>query len=125
MQSIRQYREIGRRVAVQYQSKERPRPRGSSSTVSPPLDALEKGDADIPKTGLEVGEDIQSGAECNLEDLQRHVTDIGRTMTGINVRRRTTREGGGDNEVFVVGFQGEDDPLNPHRWSLARRIWIL
>ena len=124
MQSIRQYREIGRRVESHYQSKERPQALDPSA-LSTSLDAIEKGDVVIPKTEFEIGEDIQGGAECNIEDVQRHDTDIGRIMTGINVRRRTTREGGGDNEVFVVGFQGEHDPLNPHRWSLAKRVWIL
>ncbi|KAH6659476.1 major facilitator superfamily domain-containing protein [Truncatella angustata] len=42
-------------------------------------------------------------------------------MTGIHVRRRNTREGGQGN-VFVVGYEGDDDPLDPHNWSFATRI---
>lgn len=50
-------------------------------------------------------------------------TNIGVAMTGVEVRKRTTKEGGdhGDN-VFVVGYEGEADTLNPHNWSFATRI---
>ena len=156
MQSFRQYREIGRRVAAHYESKKRPNARrrqssdtqiaeekgngvsndtaqrhGSSPTLSPSPDDLERGEETKPRQGLEReveahnGDEEEGISECNLEDIQRYGTGIGRAMTGINVRRRTTREGGGDNNVFVVGFQGDNDPLNPHQWPLARKIWIM
>lgn len=45
-------------------------------------------------------------------------TRLGLTLTGINVRSRTTKEGGDrDQQVFVVDYQGPDDPCNPHNWS--------
>ena len=50
-------------------------------------------------------------------------TRIGRSLTGVNVRDRTSKEGGDSGrQVFVVGFEGEADPMNPHNWSRARRI---
>lgn len=48
-------------------------------------------------------------------------TMLGTALTGIHVRDRTTREGGGKGRVFVVGYEGEDDSLNPHNWSYLTR----
>lgn len=48
-------------------------------------------------------------------------TALGTTLTGINVRDRNTKEGG-DGKVFVVGYEGEDDIMNPHNWSFFIRI---
>jgi hypothetical protein len=48
-------------------------------------------------------------------------TALGLTLTGIEVRRRTTREGGEGN-VFVVGYEGPHDPNDPHNWSNWRRL---
>lgn len=59
-------------------------------------------------------------------DLERMGTSLGVSLTGIDVRTRTTNEGKGEpglsQRVFVVGFEGEDDPLNPHNWGLGKRI---
>ena len=48
-------------------------------------------------------------------------TMLGKALTGIHVRDRTTREGGDKGRVFVVGYEGEDDSLNPHNWSFRTR----
>ena len=48
-------------------------------------------------------------------------TVIGTTLTGIEVRQRNTKEGGGGT-VFVVGYEGENDSMNPHNWSKITRI---
>lgn len=50
-------------------------------------------------------------------------TTLGISLTGIEVRDRTTKEGGdADRQVFVVGFHGADDPMNPHNWSKWTRV---
>ena len=49
-------------------------------------------------------------------------TNLGNAMTGIDVRHRTTREGGDHEKVFVVGYEGERDTMDPHNWSFATRI---
>lgn len=50
---------------------------------------------------------------------------LGLTLTGVQVRTRNSNEGGPDRgKVFVVGYQGPDDPLNPHNWSMTKRIAI-
>jgi hypothetical protein len=56
-----------------------------------------------------------------LSTQQSLRTRLGTVLTGIEVRRRTTKEGG-DGNVFVVGYEGDDDPNNPHNWSLVTRI---
>ncbi|RMY47181.1 hypothetical protein D0865_08828 [Hortaea werneckii] len=48
-------------------------------------------------------------------------SDDSNVLTGINVRKRSTKEGG-DGNVFVVGYEGPDDPNDPHNWPLSRRI---
>ena len=53
---------------------------------------------------------------------QSHGTNIGRALTGIEVRHRTTREGGNKSKVFVVGYEGEYDELNPHNWGWGVRF---
>jgi hypothetical protein len=49
---------------------------------------------------------------------------IGQTLTGVDVHSPRTNEKGHDSggHVFVVGYQGLDDTLNPHNWSTTRRI---
>ena len=56
-------------------------------------------------------------------------TNIGYAMTGIVVRDRTTHEGKGEEsrKVFVVGYEGENDQMNPHNWSRLTRwkaTWV-
>ena len=48
-------------------------------------------------------------------------TRLGNVLTGVEIRKRTTREGG-DGNVFVVNYESDDDPLNPHNWSNLTRI---
>lgn len=60
------------------------------------------------------------------DEVSRQGTALGHEMTGVDIRSRTTYEGKGQPEqsqkVFVVGYQGPDDPLNPHNWSYTTRI---
>ncbi|MCJ1273123.1 hypothetical protein MMC21_000912 [Puttea exsequens] len=48
-------------------------------------------------------------------------TALGTTLTGIEVRDRSTKEGG-SGQVFVVGYEGPNDIMNPHNWSFATRM---
>lgn len=50
-------------------------------------------------------------------------TDLGHRLTGVNVRDRTTKEGGNrDEQVFVVEFGSDQDLLDAHKWSYFERI---
>ncbi|KAK2003694.1 major facilitator superfamily transporter [Colletotrichum falcatum] len=71
----------------------------------------------------------QPGASETLERSQTartghsEGTALGRVMTGIHVRDRTGAEGHGGC-VFVVGWAGPDDPLDPHNWPTVKRIGV-
>ena len=49
---------------------------------------------------------------------------LGRVLTGISIRTRPADEQKSleKGEVFVVGYAGETDVLNPYNWSFLRRI---
>ncbi|KAE9368694.1 MFS general substrate transporter [Stipitochalara longipes BDJ] len=73
-----------------------------------------------------------------IRTTQSFGTRMGHAMTGIEVRelskemtKRRTRTSGRINtnektpereKVFVVGYESEKDPLNPHNWSYSTRI---
>lgn len=48
-------------------------------------------------------------------------TALGYSLTGVLARDRRTHEGKGE-KVFVVGWEGENDPLNPRNWSVKKRV---
>lgn len=64
-----------------------------------------------------------------LSNVTTHETDagahLGQALTGINVRTRKTNEGGKERgQVFIVGYSGDNDPLNPHNWTILKRMCI-
>jgi len=79
--------------------------------------------------GQSVDEDAQD------EPIQRSVTAatirqymsggaaLGQVLTGIQVRPHNNAEGK-EGKVFVVNWEGPDDPLDPHNWSVGRRIGV-
>jgi hypothetical protein len=48
---------------------------------------------------------------------------LGQVLTGIQVRPHKNAKGD-DGNVFVVKWEGPDDPLDPHNWSVGRRIGV-
>ncbi|CRG90778.1 putative transporter mfs2 [Talaromyces islandicus] len=74
--------------------------------------------------------DIEQIPDPDLEAGELHVvptqsttgTTLGHALTGIQVRDRTTKEGGPEaGKVFVVDWENEKDPMNPQSWGFARR----
>ncbi|KAL2013984.1 hypothetical protein VTN00DRAFT_1509 [Thermoascus crustaceus] len=50
-------------------------------------------------------------------------TTLGISLTGVEVRSRTTKEGGpAMGKVFVVSYEGDKDPMNPRNWPFAKRL---
>lgn len=43
---------------------------------------------------------------------------LGHSLTGVHARDRRTHEGKG-SKVFVVGWEGPNDPLNPRNWTVS------
>lgn len=91
-------------------------------------------DSDNPPRGANdtLEQRSRSLSRRRLEREPTAGTALGHTFTGVDVRDRTTNEGKGTTNpktghptsdlVFVVGFQGPKDPLNPHNWSTWTRI---
>jgi hypothetical protein len=48
---------------------------------------------------------------------------LGIAMTGVDVRSRKTHEGDKGQLVFIVGFQGPNDPCDPHNWGFWKRFF--
>lgn len=78
------------------------------------------------------GEEMEDPTERD-QDMRRYLSRMStqrstghamsHAMTGVQIRKRDTKEGGEGN-VFIVGYHDENDSLNPHNWSYAIRIWI-
>lgn len=74
--------------------------------------------------------DIEQIPDPDLEAGDLHIvstqdttgTTLGHALTGIQVRERTTKEGGPElGKVFVVAWEHEKDPMNPQSWGFAKR----
>lgn len=59
----------------------------------------------------------------DLEKCYSAATALGRVLTGVLVRDRHAGEGT-VGQVFLVGWDGPDDRLNPRNWSVAKRVVI-
>jgi hypothetical protein len=155
MQSFRQYRQIRESVRAQYESKDLSRQRGNDATVgvlernrqpsrrsissqtlrsSLNPDPEKEGDGLSPPLDPDADNEHQQGLSetegdaaigDRLEEVETAGAHLGRSMTGVEVRQRTTREGKKGQNVFIVDFQGENDPINPHKWPYTKRIWAV
>lgn len=97
-------------------------------------DAVDAKDGDHV-TGSPKTPSLRSSASSESRRERTHLTTIathpsqgtmslGQAMTGVDVHTPMTNEKGhgtGDH-VFVVGYQGPDDELDPHNWSTPRRL---
>ncbi|KAL8713281.1 MAG: hypothetical protein Q9225_006791 [Loekoesia sp. 1 TL-2023] len=144
MQSIRQYHRFGKHVRAQYErdrTKARAIKSESTSPSSSPQIPSPTSDDDVrdPEKGEQVPASADQAFEARTHSHEMEQaatvlthdsvgTRLGTVLTGINVRDRTTKaafadDGAKDHKVFVVGYEGEHDVLNPHNWGYGRRIW--
>ncbi|KAL8710165.1 MAG: hypothetical protein Q9220_005248 [cf. Caloplaca sp. 1 TL-2023] len=155
MQSFLQYRRFGRHVQAQYQrdrekvnAAESTSPLSSTSTAGQTTSDedvrdLEKGEQGSDERiqseqAATLSSPVSAGEAFESQDAPDPATTVptnestgtalGTTLTGINVRDRTTKEGfstsgNTSRKVFVVGYEGEHDNLNPHNWGYGTRIW--
>ena len=79
---------------------------------SPSLDEKSE-DSDLEGSRKASPDNSSSGAS--------HKVGFPQSLPGIEVRERTQDQGGG-GLVFVVGWDGADDPMNPQKWSTLRRV---
>jgi hypothetical protein len=136
MQSYLQYRNFGRRLRSQLEhnrSKRQPQnlvEEGSDLDLSTTNDEdSDTSSSSFSRTAsfedLEIASSRLELDSHNLAHVETHrttSTQLGISLTGIDVRSRRTAEGKELGKVFVVGYDGSKDPLNPHNWSLSKRI---
>lgn len=110
------------KMAKEEGKEQAPRRRGE---IEPPMHYHSDDDDDDDDNGNDGYEDEeltqQRSALAHTATRTSTNTAFGRVLTGIHIRRKTTHEGGGGN-VFVVGYHGENDPLDPHNWSFLTRL---
>jgi hypothetical protein len=152
MQSLRQYRKIGNIVREQL-SRDQEKARALANYTrhhgvrgEEPADVrqqLERAESSRSSKDEEVNsphsepvETLEDEVEdsyppendLNLAQIQTHRTHysertaLGYSLTGINARARQTNESE-VGHVFVVEWEGPNDPLKPHNWSFGVRLW--
>ncbi|EME82671.1 uncharacterized protein MYCFIDRAFT_2811, partial [Pseudocercospora fijiensis CIRAD86] len=81
----------------------------------------EEQDDDDDGDDYELAAHRTTGALSRISTQQSAGVRLGQVLTGIEVRKRKTIEGG-DGQVFVVDYEGPDDPSDPHNWTMLKRI---
>lgn len=124
MQSFLQYRKIGLAVRKSIiHDHEKNDPESNLSVDGVPSNQQAQLETNI-STLLELTHtktlDI-SPSDSNANRKFMH-TAFGLSLNGIHPRDRTTHEGK-NGKVFVVGWEGEDDPSNPRNWSSSYRVF--
>lgn len=91
-----------------------------------PIDADKAGHSTLPVEPAEPAEELAEPTPQLSRHSTLHTTPsatgtaLGIALTGVSVRSRSPARGG---KVFVVGYEGPNDSLNPHNWSYATRIF--
>ena len=124
MQSFLQYRKLGITVRKQI---EKDYEKGQPCEM-PELSAQQRASIFKSTTGLIDNSAVNPDLEriCSITTIHIHNsrrTTLGHALHGIHARERTMHEGK-NGKVFVVGWEGENDPLNPRNWSVTYRVCI-
>lgn len=73
---------------------------------------------EIPEQSLQHTVTAQTIRQCMSGGIA-----LGQVLTGIEVQDHKNDKGH-EGKVFVVNWEGPDDPLDPHNWSIGRRIGV-
>lgn len=121
MQSILQYRSFKSNALAQLKRHEKEA--GSADGD----DDRHRRDSSSPDTDYRLATILEAGSRTGTgpshgrgRQHESHLQPIHATLTGVATRTLT----GSDRQVYVVGYEGDDDELNPHNWSTARRWGI-
>lgn len=112
MEAYRQYHSLGSRLEAQLH-----RTRGANNATPTSNTELPDVDLEAPSSDSTDVEDNTSQLDPIERPLSKIGTNLAAALTGI------TKNQTSDTKVFVVGFEGPNDPLNPRNWSLAKRIF--
>ncbi|PTB64678.1 MFS general substrate transporter [Trichoderma citrinoviride] len=130
MEAYRQYTSLGKRLEAQLQ---RNRSRPHTTTTTTDNNNNNNNTTQPPHTNQAAPNDIEASSPSSpnttdLEDdsppldhsLSRIGTNLAVALTGIVHKQHPSSTDGG--KVFVVGFEGPNDPLSPRNWSLTKRM---
>ncbi|RFU78549.1 mfs general substrate transporter [Trichoderma arundinaceum] len=116
MQSYRQYQSLGNRLEAQLH-RTRTAHHGASTTNVQPADA----EVEVPSSSSTDVDDNESQLEPIERPLSKIGTNLAAALTGITKREHPNASE--IKHVFVVDFEGPNDPLNPRNWSITKRIF--
>ncbi len=124
MQSFFQYRRLGFAVRKQCGSDQEFGPYISQGVVSKAIPSQNKAQSKSSHSSerLKLTHLIESSS--NIHTRQSVQNRLGHTLEGIQVRQQTENEGREDI-VFVVGWEGGDDPLNPRNVSNGQQSIVV
>ncbi|KAK1242787.1 hypothetical protein MKX08_005599 [Trichoderma sp. CBMAI-0020] len=113
MQSFQQYSSLGKRLEAQLH-----RTRTANHTIPSTTD-VQPADVDLeaPSSG---STDVEDDASQLERPLSKIGTNLAAALTGITKQQHPDAN---DKNVFVVSFEGPNDPLNPRNWSLTKRVF--
>ncbi|GAB7366165.1 hypothetical protein MBLNU230_g7727t1 [Neophaeotheca triangularis] len=100
-------------------------------SIQPPPLSEEEQIMEENQRNFEPAEEVDSHSDQDSDDGDRNVhpalsrtttqqsagVALGAVLTGIELRKRPT----GSDTIFVVGYEGDNDPQNPHNWSTLVR----
>lgn len=122
------------------QRQETEQPRNSQASQESPLEKLETPEdhglppepeaTETPPLEEEIEDSypVEDNANNIMVRIPTHRTHfsertaLGYSLTGVDARMRQTNESE-VGHVFVVEWEGPEDPLKPHNWSHGSRIW--
>ncbi|PNP37438.1 hypothetical protein TGAMA5MH_10672 [Trichoderma gamsii] len=113
MQSFRQYSSLCKRLEAQLHRTRIANHTTPSTTDAQPADV----DLEAPSSG---STDVEDDASQLERPLSKIGTNLAAALTGITKQQHPDAN---DKNVFVVSFEGPNDPLNPRNWSLTKRVF--
>ncbi|KKK13082.1 hypothetical protein P175DRAFT_0469214 [Aspergillus ochraceoroseus IBT 24754] len=133
MQSFLQYRHAGRAAQAQIDRDAEKLRHGQPGEKSPAGSSFPNPEPSIGSGSPMPDDNIEEGI-TNIERshtietvITRYSegTALGHALTGIRVQDvHNHSHVGRSGRVFVVNWEGPNDPLNPHNWSIGRRIGV-
>lgn len=112
MQSFRQYSSLGKRLEAQLH-----RTRTANHTIPSTTD-VQPADVDLENSSSST--DVEDDVSQLERPLSKIGTNLAAALTGITKQQRPDAN---DENLFVVSFEGPNDPLNPRNWPLTKRVF--
>jgi hypothetical protein len=136
MQSFLQFKRAGRAAQVHIeQARQRAAEHGgnaeqpigaknSSNSEKQRVDT--RGDNASDEDAARDVEALEPTRNLDLAQTKSNGAAIARALTGVNVQTSTlTTTDSRGNQVFIVGWEGPDDPENPRNWTTSRRVIVM